>query len=128
MKLLQDNFINEMMPALKAKAARVHESAGQSTTEDLELQLRYWFSKQYNIPMLSPILDAYTLPEMLLEFYLHTYEPPEPETVQDIIKEEKEDLAKMIADEFSEEDKAFMNDVFGKEDSWEFKEEDKGAK
>lgn len=119
MKLLQDIYIEELFSSLKEKARKVHEQEFQQDIEDLEVQLRFWFSKQYNIPMKSPVLDAYTLPDMLLEFYLHTYKPP---TTEDLIKETRSELGDMIAKEFSDEENAFMDDVFGKENSWEFKE------
>lgn len=117
MKLLQDNYINDLMISLKARAEVIRESAGSTTTDDIEIQLRWWFSKQYNIPMRSAILDEYTLPEMLLEFYLHNYEPPAPISTEDLIKDNRNDLADMIASEFSDDDNKFMDDVFGKDNS-----------
>ncbi len=52
----------------------VHElakyDARNTDTEDgLILFLKSWWSKQYNRPLKDPLLESYTLPELLYEYY-----------------------------------------------------------
>jgi hypothetical protein len=130
MKLIQDSYMDSLIPQIRKRAERLIRDASEVDMEDMELQLRFWFSKKYSIPMFSDVLDNYTLPQMLLEFYLHEEAGKDvTEKTEEVIKESRDDLADMIAKEFSEDEKAFMDDVFGKEDqSWNFSEESGGFK
>lgn len=87
------------------------------TIDDLELQLRFWFSKKYSIPMYSPELDAYDVRMMLMEHYMHTYTPP---TAEETVRNSGESLADMIAKEFSDDEHRAMDQMF--DDDWSFKD------
>lgn len=82
------------------------------TIDDLELQLRFWFSKKYSIPMYSPELDAYDVRMMLMEHYMHTYTPP---TADETVRASSSELADMMAKEFSDEENRAMDQMFGED-------------
>jgi hypothetical protein len=112
MDLQSDNFIGSITDKLKELAHRLRTQEEPSDQEDLILQLRFWFSTKYGIPMYSPVLENYSLKDMLLEHYLHTWEPPAPPDTNELIQENQSKLADDIAAAFSEEENAFMDDVF----------------
>lgn len=129
MKLIQDSYIDSLIPKIKKRAEKLIRDTSEVDMEDMELQLRFWFSKKYNIPMFSEVLDNYSIPQMLLEFYLHEESSKDPkQATEEQISESRNELADMIASEFSEDEKEFMDSVFGKEDqSWSFSEEKDGT-
>lgn len=124
MNLLQDGFLDEIIPGLKKKAERIRSAEGFDNIDDVELQLRFWFAQHYGIPMYSPVLAEYQIDQMLLEYYLCNWEPPAPPDPQKTTVQHKETLAEMIAKEFSAEDRKFMDDAFGKDGNFSMTEED----
>lgn len=121
MKLIQDEFLMGLVSSIKQRAESFLDRNEDLTAEDLEMQLRFWFSRRYNIPMFGETLSDYTLKDMLFEFYLHTHaERDKKETSEETINENREELASLFESEFSDEEHKFMDQAFG---SWDFSEE-----
>lgn len=57
--------IAEAIKEIAAKNAR----AGWSDEEQMKLFLKSWWSQTYNRPLKDPLLETYTLEELLYEFY-----------------------------------------------------------
>jgi len=123
---------------LKKKAELIKGPEPLNNLSDITLRLRFWFSNHYKIPMKSPLLDEYTLPEMYLEYFLHTNDSAEEKqkTSAKSITDNREEIADGLFAEFEEpeytpakaplssEENAFMDQMFKPSESWTFKEEE----
>lgn len=49
--------------------ARFNAQAKLNTEHQLELYLKSWWSRHYNRPLKDPVLQSYTLEELIYEFY-----------------------------------------------------------
>ena len=62
---LDGTTVAESIRLIAAKNAR----ANLDSEEQLKLFLKSWWSRTYNRPLKDPLLDSYTLEELLYEFY-----------------------------------------------------------
>lgn len=121
-----DKHIDQLIAGAKKRAENIKNGTPKNT-EELEQVLRWRWCQQYNLPMKHPMLDNYTVEELLFEFFLHQ-EPVKMTAgnVSELIKENKEELANLFDEDFAEfnkssktelskDDVAFMDAVFPKE-------------
>lgn len=144
MKFSQDNFVETILPKLKDRATRIRNGGVAEDLDDLVLQIKFWFSSFYKIPMKSAILDEYSLEDLFFEYFLHN--PSEiveeqPQEIKEVISEARDELADFFAaeedasekkrkysigDALSKDEEQFMDKVFPKktDSSWQMTEED----
>jgi hypothetical protein len=107
--LSSDIFLEKIATSLREKAEKMLDiEYTPENLEELETQLRFWFSKKYSIPMYSQVLNDYQLKDMLFEYYLHTIKP---KTKEEITLQKNEELGDMIAEAFGDDDLDFMDEV-----------------
>lgn len=128
---------NNYIAAIENKAKRdaLHCKLGEDgSIQQYEQVLKGWWCKFYKRPMKDPILESYSLYDLLFEFYLHTNDDNES-VANDAIDEHKEEVEDLFKD-FEEPSKApfgpssqeqtdddFLKEAF-KEDGWSMNEED----
>jgi len=101
----EDLYISE----IEAKAKR-DALAAKLATEDLvtidglERALRAWWSRHYNRPMKDPMLDDYSLYDLMFEFFYYSSDTREG-VANDAINEYKEEAEDLFKD-FDDEEKA----------------------
>lgn len=107
--LISDKFLESIVEPLREKAeAMLHPEYSPKDLDELVIQLRFWYSKHYNIPMFHPMLESFSIKDMLFEYYLHNSKPP---SASDVIFDKKDELADMIAEEWGDADDDFLNEV-----------------
>lgn len=121
MQSQSDEFVSSLIPAIKRKAEQFFENMEVNSIDELTTQLRFWFSKKYNLPMYGEVLNNYTVKDMLFEFYLHNHDNTDTiEKTEQTISDHSEELGNLFEQEFSQEEEEFLNETFG---PWEFSEE-----
>lgn len=106
---ISDKFLESIVEPLKEKAdAMLQPDYSPKDLDELIIQLRFWYSKQYNIPMFHPMLDNFNVKDMLFEYYLHNTKPP---SASEVIFNKKDEIADMIAEEWGNDDDDFLNEV-----------------
>ena len=110
------------MAKRKAEQIRLASATGMNMDDHL-LSLKYWWSSFYNRPMKDPLLEDYSLYDLYLEFYLHTFskDAATSEMISDN-REELEDLFKDFdaapgKDFFAQDDEPSLASAINKEES-----------
>lgn len=126
--LPEDFAFETVVKAAKKKAHKIKKEEA-TTLDEFILQLRYWWSRKYNRPMQDPVLDKYTIKELLIEYFLHTEENTEQDA-NEVIKGNEEELSELfndlpMFDNINEEvtEKEFLDKELG-ENNWEMSEKD----
>jgi hypothetical protein len=107
----EDRYMEEIAEKAKRKAEQIRMVTEKSMNmDDHLLSLKYWWSSFYNRPMKDPLLEEYSMYDLYLEFYLHTFS--KEEATSTMIADNKEELQ----DLFKEFENAPGDDFFGSDD------------
>ena len=71
------------------RLVQAHRVSRTTTEADLIRQLRIWWCIKYNKPFKEPLLDSYTLDDLIYEYLYFFYLDPEHDPAEKIKKEDQ---------------------------------------
>jgi hypothetical protein len=126
----EDRYLDEIAEKARKKAEQIRLTTedGMSLDDHL-LSLKFWWSSFYKRPMKDPLLEEYSMYDLYLEFYLHTFS--KEAVTSDMIADNKEELQDLFKDfenapgqDFFAKEESSLGDAVEGEASWSMSEED----